>query len=63
MVVGDGRAPAFRRVGAGRAVSPSASAFETLRTWGRMVKFSHSVFALPFALTGAALAAGRYGIT
>lgn len=28
-----------------------------------MVKFSHSVFALPFALTGAALAASRYGIT
>ena len=28
-----------------------------------MVKFSHSVFALPFALTGAALAAARYGIT
>jgi 4-hydroxybenzoate polyprenyltransferase len=28
-----------------------------------MVKFSHSVFALPFALTGAALAAARYGIS
>jgi 4-hydroxybenzoate polyprenyltransferase len=28
----------------------------TVRTWGRMVKFSHSVFALPFALCGAALA-------
>jgi 4-hydroxybenzoate polyprenyltransferase len=28
-----------------------------------MVKFSHSVFALPFALTGAALAASRYGTT
>lgn len=27
-----------------------------------MVKFSHSIFALPFALTGAALAAARYGI-
>jgi len=27
-----------------------------------MVKFSHSVFALPFALTGAALAGARYGI-
>lgn len=34
-----------------------------ITTWGRMVKFSHSVFALPFALTGAALAAARYGIT
>lgn len=29
---------------------------ETVRTWGRMVKFSHSVFALPFAVAGAALA-------
>lgn len=28
-----------------------------------MVKFSHSVFALPFAFSGAALAASRYGIT
>jgi 4-hydroxybenzoate polyprenyltransferase len=28
-----------------------------------MVKFSHSVFALPFALSGAALAAVRHGIT
>ena len=27
-----------------------------------MVKFSHSVFALPFALSGTALAAARYGI-
>ena len=27
--------------------------------YGRMVKFSHSVFALPFALASAALAAGR----
>ncbi len=34
----------------------------TVRTWGRMVKLSHSVFALPFALTGAALAAASYGI-
>ena len=28
-----------------------------------MVKFSHSVFALPFALSGATLAAARYGIS
>jgi 4-hydroxybenzoate polyprenyltransferase len=28
-----------------------------LRTWGSFVRFSHSVFALPFALTGALLAA------
>ena len=35
----------------------------TVATWARMVKLSHSVFALPFALSGAALAAARYGIT
>jgi 4-hydroxybenzoate polyprenyltransferase len=32
-------------------------------TFGRMVKFSHSVFALPFALAAAAIAARDYGIT
>ena len=31
--------------------------------YGRMIKFSHSVFALPFALSGAALAASVSGIT
>lgn len=39
------------------------SVLATGATWGRMVKFSHSVFALPFALSGAALAAARYGIS
>lgn len=39
------------------------SALEAIWTWGRMVKFSHSVFALPFALSGAALAAAESGIT
>lgn len=32
-------------------------------TYGRMIKFSHSVFALPFALSGAALAASVAGIS
>ena len=36
---------------------------ESVRTWARMVKFSHSVFALPFALSGAALAALEFGIS
>ena len=36
--------------------------FATIGTWGRMVRFSHSVFALPFALSGAALAAFETGI-
>jgi len=31
----------------------------TVQTWGEMVKFSHSIFALPFALVGAFLA-GRH---
>ncbi len=37
--------------------------FKSVRLWGRMVKFSHSVFALPFALSGAALAAAEHGIS
>ena len=40
-----------------------SSVVTTLVTWGRMVKFSHSIFALPFALSGAALAAREHGIT
>ena len=44
-------------------MSASFGVVETVRTWGRMVKFSHSVFALPFALTGAALAAAKTGIS
>jgi 4-hydroxybenzoate polyprenyltransferase len=32
-----------------------------LRQWGAMVKFSHTLFALPFALAGAVLAAGEVG--
>ena len=34
-----------------------------IRTYGSLVRFSHSVFALPFALTGALLAARERGIT
>ncbi len=36
---------------------------ERLFTYGRMIKFGHSIFALPFAFSGAALAASQYGIT
>lgn len=39
------------------------SLFATVRTWGRMVRFSHSLFALPFAISGAALAGAVYGIS
>ncbi|NKB68191.1 MAG: 4-hydroxybenzoate octaprenyltransferase [Candidatus Latescibacteria bacterium] len=34
-----------------------------IAVYGRMIKFSHSVFALPFAFSGAALAAAHTGIT
>ncbi len=40
----------------------SAEPLRALRDWGRMVKFSHSAFALPFAFSGAALAADLHGI-
>jgi len=39
------------------------SIVEALGRWGRLVKFSHTLFALPFALAGAALAAAESGIT
>jgi 4-hydroxybenzoate polyprenyltransferase len=39
------------------------SLLQTVVTYGRMIKFSHSIFALPFALSGAALAASRHGFT
>ena len=35
----------------------------SVATFGRMVKFSHTVFALPFALAAATLAAAGHGIT
>ncbi len=39
------------------------ASLETVRTGGRMVTFSHSAFALPFALSGATLAAADHGIS
>lgn len=39
------------------------SPFATVLTFGRMVKFSHTVFALPFALASAAMAARGHGVT
>jgi 4-hydroxybenzoate polyprenyltransferase len=46
------------------AASPKASStLEAVATFGRMVKFSHSIFALPFALAAAAIAARDHGIT
>jgi 4-hydroxybenzoate polyprenyltransferase len=37
--------------------------FERAVAYGRMIRFSHSVFALPFALTSAALAAREGGVS
>lgn len=45
------------------APSSVSSVFSVLKTFGRMVKFSHTVFALPFALAATALAARGHGIT
>jgi len=39
------------------------SVLSVVKTFGRMVKFSHTVFALPFALAATALAARGHGIT
>lgn len=36
--------------------------FDRVMTYGRMIKFGHSIFALPFAFSGAALAAVQNGI-
>ncbi len=40
-----------------------ANVVDRIWTYGRMIKFSHTLFALPFALSGAALAAARNGVT
>jgi 4-hydroxybenzoate polyprenyltransferase len=50
-------------VGIVDALTARAGAASDVRTWARMVRLSHSVFALPFALSGCALAAARYGIS
>ena len=38
------------------------SMLSSVLSYGRMIKFSHSIFALPFALSGAALATATHGI-
>jgi 4-hydroxybenzoate polyprenyltransferase len=43
-------------------VSASSSPLAAVATFGRMVKFSHTVFALPFALAAAAIAARDHGL-
>lgn len=41
---------------------PTRSVIGSVVVFGRMIKLSHSVFALPFAMAGAALAARSHGI-
>ena len=41
----------------------SSRALDPVLAYGRMIRFSHSVFALPFALSSAALAARAGGVT
>src|ERR1051325_1540858 len=44
------------------AATPTAARANPILTFGRMVKFSHTIFALPFALAAAALAARGHGL-
>ena len=53
----------LKSLSAPASVSSSPSALSVVATFGRMVKFSHTVFALPFALAATALAARGHGIT
>lgn len=46
-----------------RARGGSISVLRVAGTFGRMVKFSHTVFALPFALAATAMAARGHGVT
>jgi len=62
MDLGTGLRPRECPLGSG-PLSTGAATLRSIGAWGRMVKFSHSVFALPFALSGTALAAARYGMT
>ena len=45
------------------ALPARASGLAAVATFGRMVRFSHTIFAMPFALAAAAIAARDHGIT
>jgi 4-hydroxybenzoate polyprenyltransferase len=47
----------------GSSAPSKPSVLSVVATFGRMVKFSHTVFALPFALAATAIAARGHGIT
>lgn len=44
-------------------VTPPRGVLAQVRTFGRMIKFSHTVFALPFALAAAAMASRTHALT
>ncbi len=48
---------------AGTSDQPGGGAVNRVLTFGRMVKFEHTLFALPFALAAAAIAARAHGIS
>ena len=59
-------APGAQRVAEARPprpASPLGGVVAAGATFGRMVKFSHTVFAMPFALAAAAIAARDHGVT
>jgi 4-hydroxybenzoate polyprenyltransferase len=45
------------------AAPPTRSPLAHVLTFGRMIKFEHTIFALPFALAAAAIAARGHGLT
>ncbi len=57
---GTAPAPGARAPEAVSASSPASASLRSLRTTLEMIKFSHTVFALPFALLSAVLAAGGW---
>ena len=59
-----GEARLERAAAAGVAVAAAVTgALDRVLAYGRMIRFSHSVFALPFALTSATLAAREAGVS
>jgi 4-hydroxybenzoate polyprenyltransferase len=55
-------APSIDRVGAG-GPGPSQGPTSVIAKFGRMIKFEHTLFALPFALAAAAIAARGHGLS
>lgn len=56
-------ASSMPRLQSAASAQPEKSWWQQLLTFGRMIKFSHTIFALPFALAAAAIAARDHGLT